>query len=404
MPIELGPGAGGDGALHLVRRRRHAQDVERRLRELLASCAEAVGLPPWRPGPAGENLVGLDAHLGELSGLVRARLAADPDLTASQCLRSSELICALEALRRENVERSIRERLAALAGVPELLAATPGPADVADLLARAAREAARICDLDRVMIFRLREARLVPEVTYFVGHAQRAAEVHELARRNPIELTAVRYEVEMIRRRAAALITEPRDDPRFWGPTLRELDTHAFVSVPVVAGGVVFATLHGDTGSSGRRLDVLDRDCLAAFAKGLGHALERSVLIERLHAQRDAARRLLREAESAVDELGAADFARTGDSTHPVEELRVRRVPPRPDLAPGLAGVTLTRREAEVLALMSTGAGNGEISRRLVITEATVKSHVKHLLRKLGAANRAQAVSIYLGAAIDRPA
>jgi DNA-binding NarL/FixJ family response regulator len=66
--------------------------------------------------------------------------------------------------------------------------------------------------------------------------------------------------------------------------------------------------------------------------------------------------------------------------------------------------VTLTRREAEVLALMSTGAGNGEISRRLVITEATVKSHVKHLLRKLGAANRAQAVSIYLGAAIDRPA
>jgi DNA-binding NarL/FixJ family response regulator len=132
--------------------------------------------------------------------------------------------------------------------------------------------------------------------------------------------------------------------------------------------------------------------------------LERSVLIERLHAQRDAARRLLREAESAVDELGAADFARTGDSTHPVEELRVRRVPPRPDLAPGLAGVTLTRREAEVLALMSTGAGNGEISRRLVITEATVKSHVKHLLRKLGAANRAQAVSIYLGAAIDRPA
>ena len=30
--------------------------------------------------------------------------------------------------------------------------------------------------------------------------------------------------------------------------------------------------------------------------------------------------------------------------------------------------------------------------------------HVKHVLRKLGAANRAQAVSIYLGAAIDRPA
>jgi DNA-binding NarL/FixJ family response regulator len=66
--------------------------------------------------------------------------------------------------------------------------------------------------------------------------------------------------------------------------------------------------------------------------------------------------------------------------------------------------VTLTPREAEVLALMSTGAGNGDISRRLVIAEATVKSHVKHVLRKIGATNRAQAISIYLGAALERPA
>ncbi|HEX3829386.1 MAG TPA: helix-turn-helix transcriptional regulator [Sporichthyaceae bacterium] len=404
MPIELAPGAPGDGSIDLARRRRRALDVERRLRELLEAYPEAAGLPSWRAGPAGD-LSGLDAHLAQLGELTQARLAAAAeDLTASRCLAVCELIRALEALRRENLDRCVRERLSALAGVPDLLATAPDPVDVPALLTRAAREAARICDLDRVMIFRLHEARLIPEVTYFVGHAERAAQIHALARLNPIELTAVRYEVEMIRRRAAALVTEPQEDPRFWGPTLRELDTHGFVSVPVVAGGVVVATLHGDTGFSGRLLDVLDRDCLAAFAKGLGHALERAVLIERLHVQRDAARRLARAAEAAVDEFGQADFARAGDTGHPPEETRPWRAPFRSIAPTGLAGVALTRREAEVLALMSTGAGNGEISRRLVITEATVKSHVKHVLRKLGATNRAQAVSIYLGAAIDRPA
>ncbi|HEX3613905.1 MAG TPA: LuxR C-terminal-related transcriptional regulator [Sporichthyaceae bacterium] len=397
MPIELAPGGAGDGAVDPALRRRYALDVERRLRALLDA-----DLPVWRAGPRSEGLAHLDRFLAQSCTTLRERLTVG-SATPDSCLQTVDLIAALEALRREHLDRTVRERLTALAGVTDLLAAAPEPVDVADLLARAAREAARICGLDRVMIFRLHESRLIPEVTYFVGHAERAAEVHELARRNPVELTAVRYEVEMIRRRAAALITEPRDDPRFWGPTLGELDTAGFVSVPIVAGGIVVATLHGDTGFSGRQVDVLDRDCLAAFGKGLGHALERAVLIERLHSQRDAALRLARAAEAAVDEFGQADFARR-EPGFAGEEPRARRMPVRPSTPPGLAGVTLTPREAEVLALMSTGAGNGDISRRLVIAEATVKSHVKHVLRKIGATNRAQAISIYLGAALERPA
>ena len=56
----------------------------------------------------------------------------------------------------------------------------------------------------------------------------------------------------------------------------------------------------------------------------------------------------------------------------------------------------VTRRESEVLALMCAGASNDQIARRLVITVGTVKSHVKAILRKLGAANRAEAVSSWL--------
>jgi DNA-binding NarL/FixJ family response regulator len=49
-----------------------------------------------------------------------------------------------------------------------------------------------------------------------------------------------------------------------------------------------------------------------------------------------------------------------------------------------------------VVELMARGASNGDIASELVIAEGTVKSHVKHILRKLHAANRAQAVSCYM--------
>jgi ATP/maltotriose-dependent transcriptional regulator MalT len=86
----------------------------------------------------------------------------------------------------------------------------------------------------------------------------------------------------------------------------------------------------------------------------------------------------------------AAELSRHGAApAHPETGLRT----PRGGLAHRVTE-PLSEREREILALIAAGTPNREVAEQLVISESTVKSHLKHIFGKLSARNRTEAVAI----------
>ena len=105
--------------------------------------------------------------------------------------------------------------------------------------------------------------------------------------------------------------------------------------------------------------------------------------------------------------IGAVDVVARGDAlldpaiTRSVIEAFASRPAARRELAETIE--ELTPREREVFALVARGLSNAEIAGELVVGDGTVKTHVAHLLLKLGVRDRVQAVIYAYEAGVVQP-
>jgi len=103
----------------------------------------------------------------------------------------------------------------------------------------------------------------------------------------------------------------------------------------------------------------------------------------------------------AVRTVADGDALLAPSVTRRLVENFVRRPPPGQERPPAMAD--LTERELEVLRLIARGLSNAEIAQALVVSEATVKTHVNRVLSKLDLRDRVQAVVLAYESGLVQP-
>jgi DNA-binding CsgD family transcriptional regulator len=282
----------------------------------------------------------------------------------------------------------------ALVGVQRALATLREPATAGTVMDRGLRALCEHCGFSRAVLFRIEGSELVGEAIHFAEQPEWAAELLLESRRTRMPLHHMVLETEMLRRRTAGIVASPQDDPRAFKPLTQPFRTRSYIAAPLMPDGHVVGFVHADRYfEPDRDVDELDRQVVAAFSEGFAIALHRAVLVDRLAQHRLEVRRLLGEAGEVVEHMGTLDaqLGRADEDLHASLRSAGAHLPPVDERLQSL----LTPRELEVLELMAEGATNAAIARQLVVSDQTAKTHVSHVLRKLRATNRAEAVSRY---------
>ena len=337
---------------------------------------ERVPRVPPAPRPyreAAELLRGLgatDVDERDLDGLQRRLRTMRRTATVSRTGELDEAASALATARNADAVAGLRRLDAGLAPLW-------GQRDPDRLVQEAPRQACIASGLDRAMVF-LVEGRELMTASVRLHDPAYDGDLVAFARRHPPVLDGPLLETDIVRRGAPRLVQRPADDPRAYAPIIIANATFSYLVAPLVIGGRVVGTIHADAYTSGRCVDTLDQAALAVVAQLLAAALERADLLARL----DLAGRLGQQHHGALERLRTAPHPFAVTTAAPVSD----------GAADGLPG-RLTPREREVLGLVASGATNAEIARRLLVSVTTVKTHVRQVLRKLGAANRTEAVA-----------
>lgn len=247
----------------------------------------------------------------------------------------------------------------------------------------ACREACASLGFSKAMFSWVRGASWAPEYVH-VGEGVRD-EFDEL--RSAVDGTAVPLlraprEADLVRYRRPYVLGRNAFHREAYRPLIDLSDPAAYAAAPIVADGRTVATLHVDR----NRDEITDQDVrlllLAARISGTVIAAQNN---------RRRVRRVGQELAALVDDI--VHPALTGrPATYFAEETHPG---PRADEHTRGPTIDFTEREDEVLRLLATGASNQQIADLLVISDGTVKCHVRRIFRKIGVSSRAQAAAYH---------
>jgi DNA-binding CsgD family transcriptional regulator/GAF domain-containing protein len=361
--------------------------VVERAEALVVAAADHLRLPA-------DNLpkAALGCRLDELSQLLEQRTALSAEST-DDSTETAELLISILRVRCGLLDHDLSRRVRYLSEIRNALGDLRGLSP-REMIYAAPVVLSREFGFARTMISTVRGSVWRPQHLFIED--ERADPYSrpflEYVRGAQIQLADAPLEAELIRKRCGAVVPSPKDDKRTFKEFVDVSGCRGYIVAPITVQGRAIGMLHADRPEPDGVVTTDHLHQLEAFAECLAVAFESAVLEEKVARQRVEVEKLCgnvdellrRSARSALWSLPGA----TPSQRHDSHDRRDQPAVP-----------TLTARERDIMSYVATGATNGQIARCLVISEGTVKSHLKHIARKLHTSSRAAAVAVYAGIA-----
>jgi DNA-binding CsgD family transcriptional regulator len=365
-----------------------ASTLDERVAAVVMAATEVLelGSADLPPADAQPRLIDLARRIGE-----RIALAEPSD----ESLATGELLISILTLRCEQLDYDLSRKVRSLSEIRNALSSLRGLRP-AEMITAAPMVLSREFAFARTMISTVRGSLWLPQNLHIAEREEvdpRTQPFQSYVNGAQIQLADAPLETELVRKRCGAFVPAPEDDKRTFKEIVEVSGCFGYVAAPITVQGRAIGMLHADRpGRTGVvRMEHLEQ--LEAFAECLAVAFESAVLEEKAAQQRLEVDSLCGNVDELLSRSGGSSlWSMAGAMTAQRHDAYLRS-----DQA---TSISLTAREREIMSHVATGATNGQIARCLVISEGTVKSHLKHIAKKLNTSSRAAAVAVYSGIAV----
>jgi DNA-binding CsgD family transcriptional regulator len=307
---------------------------------------------------------------------------ATPDLSISVLRLQCELLDD-ELSRRVRCLTEIRNALGDLGGLSprEMIHAAPVVLS-------------REFGFARTMISTVRRSIWLPQDFHIEneGDDPQSRRLREYLTGAQIHLANAPLEAKVIRKRRGLLVPSPKQDKHRCKEIIDVSGCSGYVAAPITVQDRAIGMLHADRPEPDGIVTMEHLDQLEAFAECLAVAFESAVLKEKAAQQHVAVGNLCAHVEELIGRSKEPAWwplsAGASGQRHDAYSRGDQHAVP-----------SLTARERQIMSHVATGATNSQIAQCLAISEGTVKSHLKHIARKLNTSSRAAAVAVYAGIA-----